>query len=99
MSTGFLTRHADPLKRAGARAGDRGHRSPTRATALAAGVHRSENPTARVAVNRSAALNDSHGTAADPAADAALTDPAFVTDRFPAVRSRCHASAKEPAHA
>ena len=39
-----------------------------------------------------------HGTAANPAANAALTDPAFVTGRFSVVQSRRHAPAEEPAH-
>ncbi|MCL6735686.1 phenylacetic acid degradation protein PaaN [Streptomyces neyagawaensis] len=62
-----------------------------RATALEAGVHLSENLTGGVFVNQSAAFSDFHGTAANPAANAALTDPAFVTGRFSVLQSRRHA--------
>jgi phenylacetic acid degradation protein paaN len=70
-----------------------------RATALEAGVHLSENLTGGVFVNQSAAFSDFHGTAANPAANAALTDPAFVTGRFSVVQSRRHAPAEEHVHA
>ncbi|WP_215451892.1 phenylacetic acid degradation protein PaaN [Streptomyces sp. ATCC 21386] len=70
----------------------------TREAALDAGVHLSENLTGAVFVNQSAAFSDFHGTAANPAANAALTDPAFVTGRFSVVQSRRHAPAEEPAH-
>ena len=69
------------------------------ATALEAGVHLSENLTGGVFVNQSAAFSDFHGTAANPAANAALTDPAFVTGRFSVVQSRRHAPAEEHVHA
>ncbi len=58
--------------------------------ALDAGVHLSENLTGGVFVNQSAAFSDFHGTAANPAATAALTDPAFVTGRFSILQSRRH---------
>ncbi|MET8080982.1 phenylacetic acid degradation protein PaaN [Streptomyces sp. NPDC005303] len=70
-----------------------------RQTALDAGVHLSENLTGGVFVNQSAAFSDFHGTAANPAANAALTDPAFVTGRFSVIQSRRHASAEEHVHA
>jgi phenylacetic acid degradation protein paaN len=66
-----------------------------RQTALDAGVHLSENLTGAVFVNQSAAFSDFHGTAANPAANAALTDPAFVTGRFSVVQSRRHAPDEE----
>ncbi|MFJ1808254.1 MULTISPECIES: phenylacetic acid degradation protein PaaN [unclassified Streptomyces] len=66
-----------------------------RTTALEAGVHLSENLTGGVFVNQSAAFSDFHGTAANPAANAALTDPAFVTGRFSVLQSRRHATAEE----
>jgi phenylacetic acid degradation protein paaN len=71
-----------------------------RATALEAGVHLSENLTGGVFVNQSAAFSDFHGTAANPAANAALTDPAFVTGRFSVLQSRRHAPtpAEESSH-
>ncbi|WHT22486.1 phenylacetic acid degradation protein PaaN [Crossiella sp. CA-258035] len=64
-----------------------------RAAALDAGVHLSENLTGGVFVNQSAAFSDFHGTGANPAATAALTDPAYVTGRFHIVQSRRHAPA------
>jgi hypothetical protein len=69
-----------------------------RQTALDAGVHLSENLTGGVFVNQSAAFSDFHGTAANPAANAALTDPAFVTGRFSVLQSRRHVPAKEQVH-
>ncbi|MFJ6392939.1 phenylacetic acid degradation protein PaaN [Streptomyces sp. NPDC091972] len=65
-----------------------------RRTALDAGVHLSENLTGPVFVNQSAAFSDFHGTAANPAATAALTDPAFVTGRFSILQSRRHVQAE-----
>ncbi len=41
-------------------------------------------------VNQSAAFSDFHGTGANPAANAALTDAAFVARRFVVVQSRRH---------
>lgn len=70
-----------------------------RTTALEAGVHLSENLTGQVFVNQSAAFSDFHGTAANPAANAALTDPAFVTGRFSVLQSRRHATAEEQVNA
>ncbi|RCV54756.1 phenylacetic acid degradation protein PaaN [Marinitenerispora sediminis] len=56
--------------------------------ALDAGVHLSANLTGQVFVNQSAAFSDYHGTGANPAATAALTDPRFVAGRFTFVQSR-----------
>lgn len=78
---------------------DRSVLAAARATALESGVHLSENLTGGVFVNQSAAFSDFHGTSANPAANAALTDPAFVTGRFSVVQSRRHAPAEEHADA
>ncbi|MGW0811748.1 phenylacetic acid degradation protein PaaN [Streptomyces viridiviolaceus] len=56
--------------------------------ALDAGVHLSENLTGQVFVNQSAAFSDFHGSAANPAASATLSDAAFVTGRFAVLQSR-----------
>ena len=64
----------------------------TRTFAIAgeAGVALSCNLTGGVYVNQSAAFSDFHGTGANPAANAALTDSAFVTSRFHVVQNRIH---------
>ena len=77
---------------------DEGVLAVTRATALEAGVHLSENLTGDVFPNQSAAFSDFHGTAANPAANATLTDPAFVHGRFSVLQSRRHATAEEHDH-
>lgn len=59
--------------------------------AVDAGVALSMNLTGGVYVNQSAAFSDFHGTGANPAANAAFTDAAFVTTRFHVVQSRRHA--------
>ncbi len=56
--------------------------------ALDAGVHLSENLTGGIFVNQSAAFSDFHGSAANPAAGATLSDAAFVTGRFAVLQSR-----------
>jgi phenylacetic acid degradation protein paaN len=56
-----------------------------------AGVALSINLTGGVFVNQSAAFSDFHGTGANPAANAALTDAAFVANRFRVVQWRRHA--------
>jgi phenylacetic acid degradation protein paaN len=56
-----------------------------------AGVALSINLTGGVFVNQSAAFSDFHGTGANPAANAALTDAAFVAGRFRVVQNRRHA--------
>ena len=55
-----------------------------------AGVALSINLTGAVFVNQSAAFSDYHGTGANPAANAALTDAAFVASRFRVVQHRQH---------
>jgi phenylacetic acid degradation protein paaN len=55
-----------------------------------AGVALSINLTGGVFVNQSAAYSDFHGTGANPAANAALTDAAFVASRFRVVQHRLH---------
>jgi phenylacetic acid degradation protein paaN len=54
------------------------------------GVALSINLTGGVFVNQSAAFSDYHGTGANPAANAALTDAAFVAGRFRVVQHRVH---------
>ena len=56
--------------------------------ALDGGVLLSENLTGGVYVNQTAAFSDFHGTGANPAANAAYTDAAFVASRFRFVQSR-----------
>jgi acyl-CoA reductase-like NAD-dependent aldehyde dehydrogenase len=58
--------------------------------ALDVGVHLSANLTRGVFVNQSAAFSDFHGSGANPAANAALTDTAYVASRFRIVQSRRH---------
>jgi phenylacetic acid degradation protein paaN len=60
------------------------------AAAEEAGVALSINLTGGVFVNQSAAFSDYHGTGANPAANAALTDAAFVASRFRVVQHRMH---------
>ena len=55
-----------------------------------AGVALSINLTSGVFVNQSSAFSDFHGTGANPAANAALTDAAFVASRFRVVQHRMH---------
>jgi phenylacetic acid degradation protein paaN len=66
-----------------------------RESALDAGVHLSENLTGGVFVNQTAAFSDLHGTGANPAATASLTDDYYVTGRFFALQSRHHVPAPE----
>lgn len=56
--------------------------------AAAAGIALSCNLTGGVYVNQSAAFSDFHGTGANPATNSALTDSAFVANRFRVVQSR-----------
>ena len=70
----------------------------TEEAALDAGVALSENLTETVYVNQSAAFSDFHATGANPAANSALTDAAYVASRFRIVQSRRHLPA-EPASA
>jgi phenylacetic acid degradation protein paaN len=55
-----------------------------------AGVALSINLTGAVFVNQSAAFSDFHGTGANPAANASLTDAAYVANRFRVVQHRRH---------
>ncbi len=54
------------------------------------GVALSINLTGAVFVNQSAAFSDFHGTGANPAANASLTDAAYVANRFRVVQHRMH---------
>jgi phenylacetic acid degradation protein paaN len=63
--------------------------------ALEAGVALSMNLTGGVFVNQSAAFSDFHGTGANPAANATLTDSAYVAGRFRVVQSRRHVPAPD----
>jgi acyl-CoA reductase-like NAD-dependent aldehyde dehydrogenase len=65
----------------------------TIALAEDAGVALSINLTGGVFVNQSAAFSDYHGTGANPAANAALTDSSFVAGRFRVVQHRRHVAA------
>ncbi|MFI6904937.1 phenylacetic acid degradation protein PaaN [Nonomuraea sp. NPDC050394] len=56
--------------------------------ALEAGVNLSCNLTGGIFVNQSAAFSDFHGSGANPAATASLTDPGYVAGRFHIVQSR-----------
>ncbi|HEX6500673.1 MAG TPA: phenylacetic acid degradation protein PaaN [Micromonosporaceae bacterium] len=62
----------------------------TEQAAIEAGVHLSCNLTGGVFVNQSAAFSDFHATGANPAANAALTDGAYVASRFRVIQSRRH---------
>lgn len=55
-----------------------------------AGVSLSMNLTGAVLVNQTAAFSDFHGTGANPAANVALSDSAFVANRFRVVQTRRH---------
>lgn len=55
------------------------------------------NLTGGVFVNQSAAFSDFHGTGGNPAANASLTDAAFVANRFRVVQSRRHVPARSTA--
>lgn len=62
--------------------------------ALHGGVALSINLTSAVFVNQTAAYSDFHGTGANPAANSALSDTAFVANRFRIVQSRVHVAPK-----
>src|SRR3984885_10447634 len=62
--------------------------------AIRGGVALSINLTGGVFVNQSAAYSDFHGTGANPAANAALADAAFVANRFRVIQSRIHVEPK-----
>ena len=67
--------------------------------ALDSGVALSENLTETVYVNQSAAFSDFHATGANPAANSALTDAAYVASRFRIVQSRRHLPPEQPTEA
>ncbi|WP_438394449.1 phenylacetic acid degradation protein PaaN [Caballeronia sp. DA-9] len=67
------------------------------AAAIHGGVALSINLTSGVFVNQTAAYSDFHGTGANPAANAALSDAAFVANRFRVVQSRAHVAPKAAA--
>jgi phenylacetic acid degradation protein paaN len=58
--------------------------------AIRGGVALSINLTGGVFVNQTAAYSDFHGTGANPAANSALSDAAYVANRFRVVQSRVH---------
>jgi phenylacetic acid degradation protein paaN len=60
------------------------------AASLDVGVHLSCNLTSGVFVNQSAAFSDFHASGANAAANASLTDGAYVANRFRVVQSRHH---------
>ncbi len=60
------------------------------AATIDVGVHLSCNLTGGVFVNQSAAFSDFHASGANAAANAALTDGAYVANRFRVVQSRRH---------
>ncbi|MFF5076783.1 phenylacetic acid degradation protein PaaN [Actinoplanes sp. NPDC000266] len=66
-----------------------------REAALDAGVHLAENLTGGVFVNQTAAFSDLHGSGANPAATASLSDDYFVSGRFFTIQSRHHVPAAE----
>jgi len=61
-----------------------------REAAATGGVALSENLTGQIFVNQTAAFSDFHGTGANPAANAAYTDSAFVANRFRVITARRH---------
>ncbi|WP_338860595.1 phenylacetic acid degradation protein PaaN [Mycetohabitans rhizoxinica] len=70
--------------------GDEAVQQAAHEAAIKGGVALSLNLTGGVFVNQSAAFSDFHGTGANPAANATLTDAAFVANRFRVVQSRAH---------
>jgi phenylacetic acid degradation protein paaN len=62
--------------------------------AIRGGVALSINLTGGVFVNQTAAFSDFHGTGANPAANSALSDAAFVANRFRVIQSRVHVAPK-----
>jgi phenylacetic acid degradation protein paaN len=62
-----------------------------RKAAERAGVSLSLNLAGGVFVNQTAAFSDFHGTGANPAANAALSDTAYVSNRYRVVQTRWHA--------
>lgn len=58
--------------------------------ACESGVSLSLNLTGAVFVNQTAAYSDFHGTGANPAANASLSDTAYVSNRYRVVQTRWH---------
>ncbi len=90
-----IERFRDTVRRRGAMTASVYSTSPEvvermREAALDAGVALSENLVDGVFVNQSAAFSDFHGTGANPAANAAYTDSAYVASRFRVIQSRRH---------
>ncbi|MBC9956626.1 phenylacetic acid degradation protein PaaN [Yimella sp. cx-51] len=69
---------------------DEGVLDQAREAAMDAGVALSENLLGQVFVNQTAAFSDYHGTGANPAANAAYADSAFVAGRFRVITTRRH---------
>ncbi|QDJ51683.1 phenylacetic acid degradation protein PaaN [Bordetella hinzii] len=69
---------------------DEGVAARIQEAAEVAGVALSLNLTGAIFVNQTAAFSDFHGTGANPAANAALSDSAFVANRFRVVQTRRH---------
>lgn len=69
---------------------DEGVLADSREAAADAGVALSENLMGQIFVNQTAAFSDFHGTGANPAANAAYADAAFVSSRFRVVTTRRH---------
>lgn len=69
---------------------DEGVLADSREAAADAGVALSENLMGQIFVNQTAAFSDFHGTGANPAANAAYADAAFVSNRFRVVTTRRH---------
>ncbi len=69
---------------------DNGVLDKVRDAAAESGVSLSCNLTGGVFVNQSAAYSDFHASGANPAANSALTDTAFVANRFRVAQSRAH---------
>lgn len=61
------------------------------------GVALSINLTGGVFVNQTAAFSDFHSTGANPAANAALSDAAYVASRFRVIQRRAHVTPRTPA--
>src|SRR5260370_16576523 len=64
--------------------------------AIRGGVALSINLTGGVFVNQTAAYSDFHGTGANPAANSALSDAAYVANPFPVVQSTLHSAPSTP---
>lgn len=69
---------------------DEGVLDAARDAAVDAGVALSENLLGQVFVNQTAAFSDYHGTGANPAANSAYSDSAFVAGRFRVITARRH---------